>query len=352
MSKPQHQSALSRRAFLVGLAGAAVTFGFAPGEGTAEEPGSSPFEPTIWYSVDRDGIVTVNITRAEMGQHIGTAVARILADELEVDWSNVRISAVDTDPKWGVMMHGRQQFGVARFPGLQPRRRRGPDRSHRGRRQAARREPVAMLRAPGRRVRRKSIHLLRRDRQARRADAQIYAGRTRAVADQAGLGAASHREKDRCAGHPGEDQRHGALRHRCGRRGHGLCPAKDSPDAQRFGGPRGRRFRGEAGQGISHEPRARGPLQYGARMGRRVRDVLSGGDPCRRPRQGRLGRGRRRPGVRAGHPRLRREANRRTKRRRALGGRPGHRFRLSRRRVHARADVHHRPASFMLSSNR
>src|SRR5262249_17428926 len=47
-----------------------------------------------------------NITRAEMGQHIGTAIARILADELEVDWSKVRISAVDTDPKWGVMVTG------------------------------------------------------------------------------------------------------------------------------------------------------------------------------------------------------------------------------------------------------
>ena len=88
MSELEHQSALSRRVFLVGLAGAAVTFGLAPAEGAAE--GSDPFEPTIWYSVDRDGIVTVNITRAEMGQHIGTAVARILADELEVDWSNVR----------------------------------------------------------------------------------------------------------------------------------------------------------------------------------------------------------------------------------------------------------------------
>jgi isoquinoline 1-oxidoreductase beta subunit len=116
MSKPEHHSALSRRAFLVGLAGAAVTFGFAPGEDTAEESRSSPYEPTIWYSVDRSGIVTVNITRAEMGQHIGTAVARILADELEVDWSNVRIAAVDTDPKWGVMITGASNSVWADFP--------------------------------------------------------------------------------------------------------------------------------------------------------------------------------------------------------------------------------------------
>src|SRR5262245_7130555 len=116
MSEPQHQSALSRRAFLIGLSGAAVTFGFAPGEGTAQEAGSGPFEPTIWYSVDRDGIVTVNITRAEMGQHIGTAIARILADELEVDWSNVRILSVDTDPKWGLMITGASNSVWLDFP--------------------------------------------------------------------------------------------------------------------------------------------------------------------------------------------------------------------------------------------
>ena len=116
MSELQHEPAFSRRVFLVGLAGAAVTFGFAPREGTAEESGSSPFEPTIWYSVDGSGVVTVNITRAEMGQHIGTAVARILADELEVDWSNVRISAVDTDPKWGVMLTGASTSVWADFP--------------------------------------------------------------------------------------------------------------------------------------------------------------------------------------------------------------------------------------------
>src|SRR5215471_13246352 len=116
MSEPAHRGALSRRAFLVGMAGAAVTFGFAPGHGTAQESGASPFEPTIWYSVDRDDIVTVNIIRAEMGQHIGTAIARILADELEADWSNVRISAVDTDPKWGLMLTGGSNSVWTDFP--------------------------------------------------------------------------------------------------------------------------------------------------------------------------------------------------------------------------------------------
>jgi isoquinoline 1-oxidoreductase beta subunit len=116
MTELKNRSALSRRAFLVGMAGAAVTFGFAPVRGTAQEPGSSPFEPTIWYSLDRDGIVTVNIIRAEMGQHIGTAIARVVADELEVDWSSVRILLVDADPKWGFMQTGGSQSVWVDFP--------------------------------------------------------------------------------------------------------------------------------------------------------------------------------------------------------------------------------------------
>jgi CO/xanthine dehydrogenase Mo-binding subunit len=41
-----------------------------------------------------------------MGQHVGTSLARILADELEAPWENVRIKHVDSDPKWGLMITG------------------------------------------------------------------------------------------------------------------------------------------------------------------------------------------------------------------------------------------------------
>src|SRR5271165_2762197 len=110
MTKLQRQGeilTLSRRGFVVGMAGATLAFGFARSEAMAAAPiAPRAFEPTIWYSIDRDGVVTVNIIRAEMGQHVGTALARILADELEADWDKVRLDAVDTDPKWGLMMTG------------------------------------------------------------------------------------------------------------------------------------------------------------------------------------------------------------------------------------------------------
>jgi CO/xanthine dehydrogenase Mo-binding subunit len=97
----------TRRSFLIAVGAAGATFGFAIGPAAAA--GAAPaagYEPTIWYSIGRDGTVTVNVIRAEMGQHVGTAIARIVADELEADWSKVRVNHVDSDAKWGLMVTG------------------------------------------------------------------------------------------------------------------------------------------------------------------------------------------------------------------------------------------------------
>jgi CO/xanthine dehydrogenase Mo-binding subunit len=96
---------LSRRNFLVAVTATGVALGFA-GEAAAAAGAPAGFEPTLWYSIGRDGTVTVNIIRAELGQHVGTGVARILADELEADWSQVHIKTVDSHPKWGLMVTG------------------------------------------------------------------------------------------------------------------------------------------------------------------------------------------------------------------------------------------------------
>lgn len=115
---PRTSTGLSRRGFLVSSVGGGLAFSFltACGAPTDDAAGSdagdasadsvAAFEPTIWYNIGTDGIVTVNIIRAEMGQHVGTSLARILADELEVSWDQVRINHVDSDPKWGLMVTG------------------------------------------------------------------------------------------------------------------------------------------------------------------------------------------------------------------------------------------------------
>ena len=106
----------SRRSFLIAMGAAGVMLGYTRSSlgamgsfalGAKQTSRADElFEPTIWYGISPSGIVTVNIIRAEMGQHIGTALARILADELEADWEKIRIVTVDSDPKWGVMVTG------------------------------------------------------------------------------------------------------------------------------------------------------------------------------------------------------------------------------------------------------
>ena len=118
----------SRRGFLIAMIGGGVMLGYARSGWAAAEflakEGEAPlipnelFEPTIWYGIDANGVVTVNIIRAEMGQHVGTALARIVADELEADWSKVKIVLADSDPKWGLMITGASWSVWQSFPVL------------------------------------------------------------------------------------------------------------------------------------------------------------------------------------------------------------------------------------------
>src|SRR6202047_4836182 len=110
----------SRRGFLISMIGAGVMLGYARRSLADQTTGSASelFEPTIWYGITPSGEVTINITRAEMGQHGGTALARIVADELEADWSKVRIVTVDSDPKWGEMITGGSWSVWQSFPVL------------------------------------------------------------------------------------------------------------------------------------------------------------------------------------------------------------------------------------------
>ena len=82
----EHFHPLTRRDFLIATIGAGVAFGFArQGEAAMDPaapdgvppPGPDPrFEPTLWFAIDADGIVTVNIIRAEVQSNLGDALAQ------------------------------------------------------------------------------------------------------------------------------------------------------------------------------------------------------------------------------------------------------------------------------------
>ena len=89
-----------RRRFLIAAGATGAAFGFAAAAEAAVSlgpySGAPAFEPSLWYAIDAQGMVTVNVVRAEMGQHVGTALASHVADDLEADWDQVRIVHVQT----------------------------------------------------------------------------------------------------------------------------------------------------------------------------------------------------------------------------------------------------------------
>ena len=112
----KHSQGISRRSFIAGVAGSSLMMGMGSlvagcsseqaTQAMASGDLSRVFSPTIWFEINGAGEVLINIVRAEMGQHVGTSLAQIIADELGADWSKVSFTHVDTDPKWGVMVTG------------------------------------------------------------------------------------------------------------------------------------------------------------------------------------------------------------------------------------------------------
>jgi len=113
---------VSRRSFIAGSVSTGLFMGFGTLlSGCSEEQAvesiteaetavnsdpSKLFSPAVWFEIDTAGKIVINIAKAEMGQHVGTALARVVADELGADWNDVSIKHVDTDPKWGYMVTG------------------------------------------------------------------------------------------------------------------------------------------------------------------------------------------------------------------------------------------------------
>src|SRR5215475_5609187 len=92
---------LNRRHFMIGSTAAGLAFGYVAATGMHDALAAPvKFEPTIWYSIAPDGKVTVMVGKAEMGQHVSSAMAQIVAEELEADWRLMNIQLVDNDPKY------------------------------------------------------------------------------------------------------------------------------------------------------------------------------------------------------------------------------------------------------------
>ena len=107
---------LSRRSFLVGTAAAGLVLGYSavPGLVGADDAlaaTSASFEPSAWYSISPDGLVTVTCGKADMGQHIASTMAQIVCEELGAAWKDMRVQLASNDPKFNDPVLGAQITG-------------------------------------------------------------------------------------------------------------------------------------------------------------------------------------------------------------------------------------------------
>src|SRR6266702_7214593 len=109
---------LSRRSFLVGTAATGLVLGYSAvpgllGADDALAATSASFEPSTWYSIAPDGLVTVTCGNAEMGQHIASTMAQIVCEELGASWKDMRVQLASNDPKFNDPVLGAQLTGVS-----------------------------------------------------------------------------------------------------------------------------------------------------------------------------------------------------------------------------------------------
>src|SRR6266699_1847840 len=91
-------STITRREFVETAAGLVITFYLPPWAAEALARPAAHFSPNAWLRIGTDGIVTLTVDKSEMGQGSQTGLAMILAEELDADWSTVRLGPMPENP--------------------------------------------------------------------------------------------------------------------------------------------------------------------------------------------------------------------------------------------------------------
>ncbi len=128
-----HKKEFSRRSFLISSAVGASSLVFANSIVNAKEAvdllnPASPlvlppnFTPSVWFTMESNGRTTVHIFRNEMGQHVGTSLAQIVAEELCLSWKDVTIDYPQMDSNtygtYGMQLTGGSWSVVSEFDKL------------------------------------------------------------------------------------------------------------------------------------------------------------------------------------------------------------------------------------------
>ncbi|MBI1759915.1 MAG: xanthine dehydrogenase family protein molybdopterin-binding subunit [Acidobacteria bacterium] len=102
---------INRRAFLqvTALAGGGIMLGLYPKASTAlaqGPPRMAPLVPSDFIRIAPNGSVTLTAKNTEIGQNVLNTLPMLIAEELDVDWKDVKIVRADADNKYGPQFTG------------------------------------------------------------------------------------------------------------------------------------------------------------------------------------------------------------------------------------------------------
>jgi len=102
---------INRRSFLqvTALAGGGFMLGLYPKAAALAQggrPAPAPLVPSNFISIAPNGIVTLTAKNTEIGQNVLNTLPMLIAEELDVDWKDVKIVRADADNKYGPQFTG------------------------------------------------------------------------------------------------------------------------------------------------------------------------------------------------------------------------------------------------------
>ncbi len=77
----------------------------------AAQRSATTFAPNAFVRIGTDDSVTVIVNHSEMGQGVIPALPMLVAEELDADWSKVRVEAAPVDPAYNHTLFGIQMTG-------------------------------------------------------------------------------------------------------------------------------------------------------------------------------------------------------------------------------------------------
>jgi isoquinoline 1-oxidoreductase beta subunit len=111
MDKTMHnQSGLTRRQMLAGSAGLTFAFAFAPAMDALAQGAAGKLN--AYVTIAADGAITILMPAPEMGQGVNTVLPLIIAEELDADWSKVKVAQAPVNAAYNHPVF-RAQYQVA-----------------------------------------------------------------------------------------------------------------------------------------------------------------------------------------------------------------------------------------------